>query len=268
MDLDQDVLLPVLFAVIAANVAIVGLLFAASRIGRGRSVVPERGPAPMAPTADSVARDRAVAYAAAVESEGRDPTPIGVVPDSDEPDGTAGDDAADEGAEARDALTGLLDATAFSRVLTLEDARLQRYHRPATIVVFDLDGLDRLTTLLGPAAAERVLPAVADTIRRLARDADVVARLGEARFGALLPETDEIAAINYVERVRRACELWLDAGAIALQFAIGWAGTSGDPTLHQASRLAHERMYAERRRHARRSEDAAPEAEETGRIAS
>ena len=54
---------------------------------------------------------------------------------------------------------------------------------------------------------------------------------GAGRFAVLLPETDEIAAINYVERVRRACELWLESGAIALRLAIGWAGTAGDPSL-------------------------------------
>jgi hypothetical protein len=78
-----------------------------------------------------------------------------------------------------------------------------------------------------------------------------VARLAPGRFGALLPETDEIAAINYVERVRRACELWLESGAIALSLAVGWAGTTGDPTLIQAQRLASERMFVELRRHRR-----------------
>ena len=70
-----------------------------------------------------------------------------------------------------------------------------------------------------------------------------------------MPETDEIAAINYVERVRRACELWLESGAIALRLAAGWAGTAGDPTLLEAMRVATDRMYVELRREARKAGD-------------
>ena len=98
-----------------------------------------------------------------------------------------------------------------------------------------------------PATAS--CPALADTLSRLARGADHVARLGPAGSAVLLPETDEVAAINYVERVRAACELWLESGAIALRLAIGWASTAGDPTLADADRASPtERMYVELRR--------------------
>jgi GGDEF domain-containing protein len=122
-------------------------------------------------------------------------------------------------------------------------------------VIFELSGLDRLIDRLGADAAARVLPALADTMRRLARDVDLVARLAPGRFGILLPETDEVAAINYVERVRRACELWLESGAIALTLAVGWAGTDGEPTLIDTQRLATERMYVELRRDARKASE-------------
>jgi diguanylate cyclase (GGDEF)-like protein len=151
----------------------------------------------------------------------------------------------------RDALTGLLDALAFEDVLAHEDAREGRYRRPATVVMVELDGLERLVERLGPGAGDRVEPALADTISRLARRADYVARLGPGQFAVLMPETDEIVAINYIERVRRACELWLESGAIAMRLAIGWASTSGDLSLATVMRTATDRMHIERRRNAR-----------------
>ena len=166
-----------------------------------------------------------------------------------------------------DALTGLLSASRWARVVSDEDARIRRYRRAATIVMIELDGLDRLTARLGDAAGERLVPAVADTIHRLAREADFVARLGDGRFAVLLPETDEIQAINYVERVRRTCDMWLESGAVALRLAMGWASASGDESLQDAGRVATERMFAEVHRNARRSaelaEPAADEAEST-----
>ena len=154
-----------------------------------------------------------------------------------------------------DALTGLLSPSRWARVIADEDARVRRYRRAATIVMIELDGLDRLTARLGDTAGERLVPAVADTIQRLAREADFVARLGDGRFAVLLPETNEIQAINYVERVRRTCDLWLESGAVALRLAMGWASAAGDDSLHDAGRVATERMFAEIHRNARRSTD-------------
>lgn len=146
-----------------------------------------------------------------------------------------------------DTLTGLDGPAGWARALDLEAARVGRYHRPVTIVLGELDGLDRLTATFGPGAAERLLPAVADSFRREARGADRVARIGVARFAVLLPETDEVQAINYVERVRAACDRWLEAGAVALRLSLGWASPPSSGELDVAFRLAEQRLYAERR---------------------
>jgi diguanylate cyclase (GGDEF)-like protein len=147
-----------------------------------------------------------------------------------------------------DTLTGLLTAGAWSRTVVDEEARIRRYHRPATIVVVEVEGLDRLVSRLGPGSVERIVPAVADTIRRGAREADHVARLATGRFAVLMPETDEILAINYIERIRKACDLWLESGAVSLRLAIGWASSTGDGSLVDAEALATDRMYVELRR--------------------
>ena len=111
----------------------------------------------------------------------------------------------------------------------------------------ELDGLDRLIERFGQPAADRLIRAVAATLRHDARLTDRVARLGPGQFGALLPETDEVQAINYVERVRTATDLWLEAGAVAVRLAIGWANVGADQSLDVALRLAEQRLNADRR---------------------
>jgi len=152
-----------------------------------------------------------------------------------------------------DPLTGALLPSEWNRIVTDEDARIQRYGRPATVVLIELDGLDRLIDVLGREAGDRILPAVADALTRHARSTDHVARLGPGRFGILLPETGEVEAVNYVERVRQVCELWLESGSIALRLAIGWASPAVDTSLSEAFNEAQERMFAELRRGARRA---------------
>jgi diguanylate cyclase (GGDEF)-like protein len=142
--------------------------------------------------------------------------------------------------------TGLDLPGAWTRWLTEEDARVQRFHRPATIVLVELAGLERLADRMGEDAASRLIPPIATTLRRDARATDHLARLGEARFAALLPETTEVQAIHYVERVRSACDVWLEAGAVALRLSIGWAEVN--PTRHADLAVldAERRLFAER----------------------
>jgi diguanylate cyclase (GGDEF)-like protein len=139
-------------------------------------------------------------------------------------------------------------AGAWAAWLDEETARAARYHRSATVVLIELSGLERLTERVGPAAAERLVPPVSATIRRHARLTDRVAQLSQTRFGVLLVETDEVSAINYVERVRAACDIWLAAGAIALRLSIGWSEIRSDRSAEVAWVEAEQRLFAERRR--------------------
>jgi len=63
----------------------------------------------------------------------------------------------------------------------------------------------------------------------------------------LLPETDEVQAINFVERVRAATDLWLEAGAVAVRLAIGWANVGADQSLEVALHVAENRLNGDRR---------------------
>ena len=154
-----------------------------------------------------------------------------------------------------DPLTGLLTLNEWNRLVADEDARVSRYRHTATVVIIELDGLERLVASLGRGAGDRVLPALADALSRNARAADHLARIGPARFGVLLPETGEVEAINYVERVRQACDLWLESGAVALHLSMGWASPGPESSLADAVARAQERMFAEQRRNERLTRD-------------
>jgi diguanylate cyclase (GGDEF)-like protein len=116
------------------------------------------------------------------------------------------------------------------------------------VVLFELDGLDRLADMLGADARTRILRPVGQSIRRQARATDYIARIGEGRFAALLPETDEVQAINFVERVRTECDRWLASGAVSMRLAIGWSSPPPGSQLSTALRVAQDRLDRDRRR--------------------
>ncbi len=212
-------LLPILVGAIVVNVVLIALALASTRSSdarirraRERQLAMAGGAvsAMAAPDADTVVSAAAPAPGASV-----------VAGSPGDPDDEA-DDHGDDLVALVDPVTSLESALAWRRAVRDELARLTRYHRPATVVFLELDGFDRLVDQLGDTAGTRVLVATARTIRAEARASDRVARVGRSRFAALLPETDEIKAINFVDRVRSACDRWLEAGEVALRLAIGW----------------------------------------------
>lgn len=148
-----------------------------------------------------------------------------------------------------DPATGLETAVVWYDALRHEDARRARYGHPATVMVMELVGFELLGERLGAEVADRLIVPVATTLLRNSRSSDRIARVGHTRFQVLMPETDEISAINYVERVREATDMWLEAGAVAVRTAIGWASPPSGGSLIDAAKLADERMQADR--HAR-----------------
>ena len=152
-----------------------------------------------------------------------------------------------------DPVTGLDNRLAWDRSVRQENERKRRYGRPVSVVIADLYGLDALAERVGREAADRLVPAIAEALRRYGRTTDRVARVGHARFHVLLPETDEVRAINYVERVRQACDIWLESGAVALSLSMGWASPGPDDDIETAMVMAEDRLLAEHRRNARRA---------------
>ena len=108
-------------------------------------------------------------------------------------------------AEARvDAKTGLFNARHFSAALTEELGRAQRFERPMSLIMADLDLLREINNTYGHLAGDAVLKGIADVFRAELRHYDVPARFGGEEFSILLPETSPEEALEIAERIRRA----------------------------------------------------------------
>jgi diguanylate cyclase (GGDEF)-like protein len=140
-----------------------------------------------------------------------------------------------------DAVTGLEGPDFWRRTLVAEVARSTRYQRPLTVVLLEIGGMDSLLRLWGADVARTTLREVGQCVRRMSRTSDHCTRIAPARFGIVLTETDEIAAINFVERVREAGPRSLPRVADTVRFSFGWASPKGseaaDALVRRAERL-------------------------------
>jgi diguanylate cyclase (GGDEF)-like protein len=146
-----------------------------------------------------------------------------------------------------DQLTGTDGPRYWDRVIITESARVRRYKRPSTVVLVEIAGLTQLAKQWGPDVAERTLFVAARTLSREIRTSDHIARIELLRFGILLTETTEIAAINFVERARAACERELRVASEIVAVGFGWASPPPKHDLSDAVMLAERRLQGELR---------------------
>lgn len=107
-------------------------------------------------------------------------------------------------AAIRDALTGAFTYDYFLSMLRHEVARSNRYSRPLTCVIVDIDGLRRINEAHGARAGDQVIVEVTQIVQSIIRSSDVLARISGGQLAMLLPECPGDAGVVVAERVLAA----------------------------------------------------------------
>jgi diguanylate cyclase (GGDEF)-like protein len=102
-----------------------------------------------------------------------------------------------------DPLTALNNRRHFLSLAEAEWDRFQRYHRPLTLLMLDIDHFKNVNDQYGHACGDDVIRAVANAALQEKRSSDVAGRLGGEEFAVLLPETNASAAVLVAERIRK-----------------------------------------------------------------
>jgi diguanylate cyclase (GGDEF)-like protein len=105
-----------------------------------------------------------------------------------------------------DELTGLFNHRHFYHHLEQEFKRAQRYDRPLSLIILDIDFFKRYNDLRGHLAGDEALRLLANRLRSNTRGVDILARYGGDEFCIILPETDLRQALVQAERIRSAME--------------------------------------------------------------
>jgi diguanylate cyclase (GGDEF)-like protein len=109
-----------------------------------------------------------------------------------------------EGMAVTDSLTGLNNRRWLDSRLQEEVQRSQRFGKPLGVLMLDIDHFKRVNDRYGHPAGDTVLKRLAEVLAGQLREVDRAARYGGEEFVAILPETDDDAAQQGAERIRRA----------------------------------------------------------------
>jgi len=103
-----------------------------------------------------------------------------------------------------DYLTGVMNPRSFYEFMDLEIERSKRYEHPFTIAYIDMDNFKKINDTFGHPAGDNVLQIFADILKNNLRKTDVIARLGGDEFVIFLPETDNKAAKQAIEKIKKS----------------------------------------------------------------
>jgi len=102
-----------------------------------------------------------------------------------------------------DSLTELFNRRHFLELAQREVVRANRYKRPLSLMMMDIDHFKKVNDSYGHDAGDRVLVHLARIGLEQIRDVDIFGRIGGEEFAILLPDTDLASGGEAAERLRR-----------------------------------------------------------------
>ena len=101
-----------------------------------------------------------------------------------------------------DPLTELPNRQHILKMARREFSRSQRYHRPFSILMIDIDHFKKINDEYGHSGGDQVLQQLGQICGLELRDPDMLGRLGGEEFVLLLPDTPKANAVHVAERIR------------------------------------------------------------------
>lgn len=133
-----------------------------------------------------------------------------------------------------DELTGIPNRRGF-KILAEKSLKLcKRKHLPASIVYFDVDKFKRINDDHGHAEGDRTLLAIANNMKTVSRDSDVIARLGGDEFVMMFSNTSKETAEVVVKRFEQSMDELCKQEALSYQVSLSHGIVEYDPEVHSS----------------------------------
>jgi len=145
----------------------------------------------------------------------------------------------------KDDLTKLYRMNYFDKRIEEEIERANRYSRPFSLLMIDIDDFKTVNDAFGHQVGNEVLRRVSSSVKSTIRKADIAARYGGEEFAIVMPETNMQNASVAAERLRKAIEeeFVKDRKRFAITISIGVTDYKPGMNKYQLVRSADEALY-------------------------
>jgi len=153
----------------------------------------------------------------------------------------------------RDPLTGLFNRHYFNSIIASEFSRADRYERPLSLMMIDIDGFRAVNNAFGHLRGDDVLCEIARMLGNSVRAADRVIRYGGDEFLVLMPETNgrgdaQIVAERLRSEIKRIPkQVGIEEHTIDLSIGLYTRQARDECSLEEILEEVDRRMYADKR---------------------
>jgi len=149
----------------------------------------------------------------------------------------------------KDALTNLYRIEYLNKRTQEEVARFNRYHRPFSFILMDIDDFKKVNDKFGHQTGDEVLKKIGYLIKTGIRKVDIAARYGGEEFAVLMPETTKPKAHLVAERLRSYVEgvFEKDEKRFKITISIGVSDFRAGMEKYQLIKEADEALYKAKR---------------------
>ena len=140
----------------------------------------------------------------------------------------------------RDPLTQVYNRRFLEEAGEKEFARAKRYKQPLALILLDIDELKRINDQRGHLTGDQALKTVVALLSNHSRKSDSIFRYGGDEFLAIMPETEEKGARQFLDRINR------ELSHTSLRISAGIATLEAESSLEELIEKADRRMYQEK----------------------
>lgn len=149
-----------------------------------------------------------------------------------------------------DPLTGLSNRRDLLQKLSQEEARFKRGQKPFTIILTDIDHFKKVNDTYGHDAGDQVLIKVAQLLKGMIREQDIVSRWGGEEFLVLIPETNLEGGIKLAEKCRTRIQsetIHHNQQEIKVTMSFGVSTFKTGQALEECIKMADDLLYIAKR---------------------
>lgn len=147
-----------------------------------------------------------------------------------------------------DSLTQVGNRRFFTKVLQEELDKSQRYKRPLSLIIFDIDHFKNVNDTLGHHAGDSVLEELSSLVNSQLRSSDYLARWGGEEFTIVLPESDLDQGVITAEKLRKIIETYPFTIKQRVTCSFGVIQCSNDETVDGALGRVDSKLYEAKER--------------------
>ncbi len=151
-------------------------------------------------------------------------------------------------AALQDFLTKLYNRRAAQQYLDQQVDLFKRYHTPCSLILLDIDHFKAVNDNYGHETGDKVLQAVASTLKAQLRKTDMLGRWGGEEFLVALPNTNVKQAYDVAENLREKTQL-LSVDGLVCTISLGVKMLDEcDASIDDAVKRTDDALYEAKRR--------------------